>query len=169
MVVGEKGRVIVGACDKRPDTLEKPAASEFVLKTGDGAVERFTLKWLAHFGLSGFGGFLFLLVELLLQACELSLGVHRELTVLDPGEVGRLGLIYLPGRVALVLSETDGRLVVLAENQSAGIVNGAWTAGDSGQELDIVLENLLVVLCRSLVHIQLALKHFICSHSVSLG
>ena len=96
----------------------KEFAGEFVLQTGYCTVKRFTLKWLAHFGLSGFGGFLFLLVELLLQACELSLGVHRELTVLDPGEVGRLGLIYLPGRVALVLSETDGRLVVLAENQS---------------------------------------------------
>ena len=67
MVVGEKGRVIVGACDKRPDTLEKPAASEFVLKAGDCAVKRLTLKRFAHLGFTSLGRLSLLLFELLLR------------------------------------------------------------------------------------------------------
>ena len=67
-----------------------------------------------------------------------------------------------------MLPEADGGFVILSIDQPAGIIDRSRPAGDSGQEVDVVLQDHLVILVSLLVHLKLSLQHLVGGHGIGL-
>ena len=93
-----------------------------------GIFEVLAFQWLAALSCR----LLFLRFKLLPEDFELPLGVKCELSVLNPGEIRRLGAVNLACGLSLVLYETDDGLAVLSEKKPSGIVHGLRTACEIG-------------------------------------